>query len=246
MKVPLDLDVTVLILAGGFGRRLRNAVPDRQKVLASVNNRPFICYLFDQIRQSGFNKVTVCTGYKGQEVHETIGERYESLQVFYSCEAEPLGTAGALRLAIEGTGSRWLLVMNGDSYTNIDLGKFLAWHIKKKASISLVVTHSSELARYGSVVLSSEKTVLGFTEKAAETKIEAGFINAGVYLIDRNLACRIPTNTPVSLERDFLPQLINSDSCVYGYLAENEFIDIGTPGSYREAQEFFKNINKNL
>ena len=86
MKVPLDLDVTVLILAGGFGRRLRNAVPDRQKVLASVNNRPFICYLFDQIRQSGFNKVTVCTGYKGQEVHETIEILVKQIEKHYFSE----------------------------------------------------------------------------------------------------------------------------------------------------------------
>ena len=120
-------NTTAVILAGGLGTRLRDAVANRPKVLAKVGPRPFLSYLLNQLAAAGIRHVVLCTGYMGQMVREAFGSKYRTMTLEYSLEPAPIGTAGALRLALPLLRSDPVLVMNGDSYCEADLGAFATW-----------------------------------------------------------------------------------------------------------------------
>ena len=120
LLIKKQYDNPVFLMAGGFGKRLRKVVPDRPKVLAEVNGRPFIFFLLDQLSESSIRRVILCTGYKSECVEDTVGSSYRTLSLEYSKEARPLGTAGALRNAKQMFCSELILVINGDSFVDFD------------------------------------------------------------------------------------------------------------------------------
>src|SRR5262245_29284658 len=110
------IDIPALILVGGLGARLRSALTDRPKALAPVDGRPFLAFLLGQLPAAGIRRVVLCTGYRAHQVEETFGSRYGDLALTYSREETPLGTGGALRLAVPRMDAERFLVLNGDSY----------------------------------------------------------------------------------------------------------------------------------
>ncbi len=159
-------DLTVVILAGGLGTRLRSVVTDRPKPLAEVDGRPFVTYLLDQVAVAGLQRIVLCTGYRGEQVAATLKTRYNDLSLYYSQEIQPLGTAGALRLALPFLTSETILVMNGDSICECDLAAFWKWHTSHQSVISLMLTQVSDISRYGQVELDDHHAVIQFTEKS--------------------------------------------------------------------------------
>jgi NDP-sugar pyrophosphorylase family protein len=234
-------NVTAVILAGGFGMRLRPAVAGRPKTLAEVRGRPFLAYLFDQLSAVCVRDVVVCTGYLGAQIQVTFGKRYGPLRLTYSQELSPLDTAGALRLAVPLVHSDLLLVMNGDSYCDADLRSFWCQHCAHGARGSLLLIESLNRARYGQVQVDARGYVCSFHEK--QSGDGPGWINSGIYLFDRHLVLEIPPNKPVSLEREMFPAWISYGLC--GYRSRARFLDIGTPESFAMATSFFAEIDIN-
>ncbi len=226
---------TPLILAGGLGTRLRPALADRPKVLALVNGRPFLSYLLDQQVDAGMREVVLCIGHLGELVVQAFGDAYRGMVVRYSKESKPLGTGGALRHALALVRSETILVMNGDSYCDIDLKSFIDWHIEKRFGASFVLAKVDDVGRYGSVGIDGDGRVLSFEEKSTNRGL--GWINAGIYLFERATLSSMPEGGSISLEREVLPRLVKKG--FYGCCCHGEFIDIGTPESYRLAGEFF-------
>lgn len=225
--------VTAAILVGGSGMRLRSTVSDRQKVLAPVRQKPFLAYLLDQLVTAGAGRVVLCCGYLGTQVRDTLGESYGSLQLVYSQEETPLGTAGALVRALPSIQSATVLVMNGDSYCQGDLVSFLHWHHRQPGRASLLLVNVDDTSRYGRVDLGSDNRVRRFEEKNAGGA--SGLINAGVYLIQKRLLLALSPDRAISLEHDLLPQWA-AEGFLYGFKSAASFIDIGTPESYALAQ----------
>lgn len=225
--------ISTMILAGGFGTRLRSVVPDRQKVGAEIGGRPFLTYLFDQLIENGIREAILCAGYRGNELRQLLGDAYGPLRLIYSIEREPLGTAGALRLAALHINSDPILALNGDSFCRFELGEFLGFHTAKTARASLLLTPMADTSRYGRVFLDGESRVVRFEEKGAHRG--EGWINAGVYLLDASLIRAIPADRPVSLEREIFPAL----SALFGHRVPGPFLDIGTPEDYARAALFF-------
>ncbi|MBT6229204.1 MAG: NTP transferase domain-containing protein, partial [Candidatus Scalindua sp.] len=152
IKAMKDMSpITAVILAGGLGKRLRGVVSDRPKVLAEVNGRPFLTYLLDQLAEAGINSVILCTGYMADSISKEIGNLYNGVKITYSRENKPLGTGGALRLAVSNLNLKYVLVMNGDSYIGIDFKDFIEWHVKRGCSASIVLVTADDAGRYGSV-----------------------------------------------------------------------------------------------
>lgn len=227
--------VTAIILAGGMGQRLRAVVSDRPKVLAQVGGRPFLSYLLEHFADAGVHRAVICTGYLAEQVAEEFGDRYKGMSLGYSQEDEPLGTGGALRLALEALPSDLVLVANGDSFCSSPLGDFLAFHQQHGAAGSILLTQVEDQSRYGSVALDEDDAIIRFLEKGGPPG--PGWINAGVYLLSRELLKTLPPQGAVSLERQVFPNWIGHG--LYGYRGQGRFIDIGTPQSYAAAQEFF-------
>ena len=227
--------VTAVILAGGFGTRLRSVVPDRQKVIAEVKERPFLVYLFEQLSTAGIQFAVVCTGHLGEQVKSTIGDSYGGIHITFSQESSPLGTAGAVCAALPLITSDTVLVMNGDSYFDMDLREFREWYCERKAHAALSLTKVPDTKRYGCVHLEENGRIVSFEEKNEAGG--AGWINAGIYLFERSVLETIPAGRPVSMEKEMFPAWISTG--LYGFRSSGTFIDIGTPDSYQRAKRFF-------
>jgi D-glycero-alpha-D-manno-heptose 1-phosphate guanylyltransferase len=226
---------TTAILAGGLGSRLRPAVAACPKALAEVGNRPFLAYLFDQLIAAGARDVVLCTGYLGDSIRTRFRDSYGRLRLSYSQEPKPLGTAGALRLALPLFKSNPVLVMNGDSYCAANLREFWLWHATQDADATLLLTKIFDAERFGQVQVGPDGKVTAFKEKGSGPS--PGWINAGIYAINRDWLEEIPGNRAVSLEQDVFPAWIGRS--LYGFQSGAAFVDIGTPESYAGAQSFF-------
>lgn len=235
LKCMSDLsEVTAVILAGGLGMRFRPVMADRAKALAPVRGRPFLAYLLEQLAAAKVAHVILCTGYMGDQVKREFGDTYKGLQLFYSHEMSPLGTGGALRLALPLLKSDPILVMNGDSYCTEDLTSFWKWHFERSAQVSILLARGADTMRFGKVEVGPEGLVSSFEEKGG---IGPGWINAGIYIIPRFLVQTIPPGQMISLEREVFPTWIGG--ALYGYQSKAHFLDIGTPEAYAAAEQFF-------
>lgn len=223
--------ITAAILVGGQGTRLRCMIGEKPKALAEIGGRPFLSYLLDQLEIAGIQNIVLCIGYRGEEIKKAFGNTYGSLNLIYSHETEPLGTAGALRLALPLFETDDLLVMNGDSYCSVDLNDFLLNHQKREAKVTIVLTKVIDPGRYGQVIVDDQGRIEQFIEKGKQNK--PGWINAGIYLLRRNLLLTIPDNRPVSLEQEIFKIWI--DQPIYAYFTYGTFVDIGTPEGYVSA-----------
>lgn len=233
--------ITAAILAGGFGTRLRPALNDRPKVLAPVSGRPFLTYLLDMLRAASVRRVVLLTGYKSEQVASALGEYYQGMSLVYSPESSPLGTGGALRAALPQLDTSTILLLNGDSYCEMDLNAFRRFHRRRGADVSIALTLVEDAGRYGRVETTTGGLVTAFAEKQPD--FGAGWINAGVYLLERRMIEEIPTGRPVSLERELLPAWIESKS-VYCHRRARPFLDVGTPESYLAAPAFMNMVSK--
>jgi D-glycero-alpha-D-manno-heptose 1-phosphate guanylyltransferase len=220
-----------------MGTRLQSVVSDVPKPLAPVNGRPFLDLLLAQL--DGFRqvqKVVLAIGYKATLVQARYADckDYE-LEIEFSVESTPLGTGGAIRQAFVLTGSPNVLVLNGDSDVDFNLGALVEIHTRHDACITMVVTEVADTSRFGSVVVDAATSkVLQFREKTLSAG--RGLINAGCYLLKRSAFETLPTAT-FSFEKDVLPRFLSS---TYALAATGRFIDIGVPESYRLAGEYLR------
>ena len=228
--------ITAVVLAGGLGTRLRSVVSDRPKVLADVAGQPFLERIFEQVRGFGISKVVVCTGYMAEQIEDLYVSAFKDLAISYSRERALLGTAGAVRFALEHIPTERALVLNGDSFCDFDCTDLLATHDENQAEATILLTHVEDSSRYGAVVLDEDGRVQSFIEKAAAGG--PALVNAGVYLMQRSLIKEIPAGRVLSLEKDTFPQWIGRR--FFGHSSNTPtFIDIGTPQSLRQAQSMF-------
>lgn len=229
-------EATAAILAGGLGTRLRSRIADRPKVLALVRGRPYLVYLLEQLAGAGIRSVVLLTGYLADQVRATFGDSYAGMRLTYSTEPSPLGTAGALRHALPDLSSPTTLLLNGDSYCSASLPDFWQFHQRQAADTSLVLVRLEDCSRFGRVQVSGDGRVACFEEKMQATG--AGWINAGIYLIQHNLIEEIPVGRPLSLERDLFPKWVGQTKFC-GFTCSQRFLDIGTPESYAQSETFF-------
>lgn len=222
--------VSAIILAGGLGTRLKSSVPHLPKALAPIEETPFLDLLLDHLQKFPFIEQTVLAlGYKAEAIQEYLKTRAEKITV--SIEKAPMGTGGALILAKEKALSDTLLVLNGDTFCDLDLKALLEFHQENKADFTMASRYLEEASRYGSLTLGKHRKILGFEEKKQEA--QEGWINAGIYLFNKTLLDPFPLK-PVSLEKEVFPSLLKKR--LFAYPFSGTFIDIGTRDSYTEAQ----------
>jgi mannose-1-phosphate guanylyltransferase len=217
----------VLILAGGLGTRIRSLYPDLPKPLIPIHGKPFLEHQIEQLRAQGFRDFVVCVSYLAQQIvdHFQDGAAW-NVSIRYSHEHEPLGTAGALRYAAlfwDGT----CLVLNGDTFINADFRTLIAAHrAQPNARGSLGLVAMPDTSRYGQVLIDPQQHITAFREK--DQSASAGWINAGVYVLEPAVLELIPSGRAVSLEREVFPALAAS-RCLYGFPIDGAFVDMGTP-----------------
>ncbi len=237
MKKETELkDITAVILAGGYGTRLRSVIPDQPKVLAPVGGRPFLSYLLDQLQQYRIPQAVLCTGYRGDQIEAALGSHYGTIQLEYSQEPRPLGTGGAIRGALSLCASDPILILNGDTFVPVDLQSFWDRHQAKKAQATVLLARAVDVNRFGLVGLDPEGRIQAFSEKRNQEA--PGWVNGGMYILHRNLLEMIPEGETVSLEREVLPFWVGKG--LFGFCFAGSFLDIGTPETYGAAKDYFR------
>ncbi|HEX3148722.1 MAG TPA: sugar phosphate nucleotidyltransferase [Gemmataceae bacterium] len=226
MTTPEKL--TALVLCGGAGTRLRSVIGSKPKVLATVGGRPFIDYQLALLRGLGIRDIVLATGMGADAV-----VRYCGQGVGYSLESEPLGTGGAIRNASGQFRSDPVLVLNGDSLVRFDLVRLIHKHLMHQARATMVLAEVPDRIRFGAVELGPDSAVIAFGEKG---RTGPGFINAGAYLLGRDVIEAIPTAQAVSLENEVFPTLVGKG--LYASPVRGPFLDIGTAESYATADDF--------
>ena len=225
------------MLAGGRGTRLAPVLPNRQKVTADVAGVPFVRRVVCWLRQAGITRIVLAAGHRADDVAHALAEEQPSrTQIIISTEPHPLGTAGATRRAANSTSGNPVLVVNGDSFAEIDPAALLDFHQERRGLVSLGLVPVANVTRYGSVETGVDDEVLSFTEKS-DAPARAGWISAGVYVFDRAAFDLIPADGPASLERELFPSLIGKG--LFAARFDARFIDIGTPKSLAAATAFF-------
>lgn len=224
---------TAVVLAGGLGTRLRSRVADRPKPMAPIAGRPFLEFLLDRLEDGGVRDVVLCVGHLGEMVQAHFGSRYRDLHLRYSVEQAPLGTGGALREALAHCVPGPALVLNGDTYLEMDFAEFGRSHVAGGSRISVVVREVDDVARYGSVELEGE-VIRKFVEKGRDGR---GWINAGTYAVNADLFAgdSLPIEA-FSFETDFLaPRCTELD--IRAFRTDGYLLDIGIPADFDRAQQ---------
>lgn len=219
-----------IILAGGFGSRLQSVVKDIPKPMALINNRPFLSILLESLRINGIHRVVLSVGYKFDYIYEYFGSNFNGLELVYSIESEPLGTGGAIAKALNHVVGDAALVLNGDTFINLETEKlFKFWDLNK---VPIMLVHYVENSgRYGRVEF-SDTQIISFHEKGIEI---AGFINAGCYLLPKSIFDGFKLPEKFSFEQNFLTEYIIQNKMM-AYPSNGLFIDIGIPEDYQLAQ----------
>lgn len=218
-----------VLLAGGLGTRLQSVVSDRPKPMALVNDKPFMEYLIEQLKKNGITDFVMAVGYKGSIVEDYFGDGTGfDVHITYSYEDEPLGTGGAIKNATDNILDNAFLVLNADTYYNIEYASLINQFVSSDSDMTIVLRKVSDISRYGMVVIEDDK-VVGFNEKSLEHT--EGIINGGVYLLNKRVLDAIPEGK-CSLENDVIPKLIENEYRLNGYINTGYFIDIGIPEDY--------------
>jgi D-glycero-alpha-D-manno-heptose 1-phosphate guanylyltransferase len=224
--------IEAIILAGGFGTRLRSAVPDLPKCMAPVAGKPFLYYVITHFQQQGVQKFILSLGYKHEIIQEYITKEFGNADFKFSIETEPLGTGGAIKLACSQTAEKTVLALNGDTLFKVELNKLIPFHHLCGAHCTLSLKPMKQFERYGVVKLKKDYSIESFDEKRY---YDEGLINGGVYALNVRQFQREDLPQKFSFEKDYMEALY-SQRKMYGVTQDKYFIDIGIPEDYERAQ----------
>ena len=230
-----------IVLAGGLGTRLASRLHGLPKPMAPVAGRPFLEILLTQLRRSGCSRVLLSVGHQHSVIQDHFGAAFGGVSLDYVVESVPLGTGGAIRLALAHAREESVLVLNGDTFLDADYADLLRFHAAEGTAVALAVVHRDDVSRYGSVNLEG-KRIVGFEEKgscgpgqARAGPINPGWISAGTYVLARNLAWPSALPKKFSIERDFfVPEVARLRPAAFK--VDGFFLDIGIPEDLDRAQ----------
>lgn len=225
-----------IILAGGFGTRLRQIIPDLPKPMAPINGRPFLEILLTSLSKKGFSRIILSLGFMANKIIEHFGSNFAGMELHYLVEDKPLGTGGAIRLAMTQSYKDHCFVFNGDTFLDLEVDLVeLQWQTNQSPII--IGREVSDTSRFGRLLLTNDK-ISGFTEKGIEGY---GLINAGCYVLNKGQLDNFPLHIPFSFEIDYLARIVKDQSFNL-FVSNGKFIDIGIPKDYYDAQFYLAEI----
>jgi mannose-1-phosphate guanylyltransferase len=221
-------EIPVIILVGGLGTRLRPFTETVPKPMIDICGKPFLEYKIEQIKNAGVKKIILCVGYLGNKVEEHFGDGKKfGVEISYSYEKELLGTAGAIKNAEALINSDSFIVMNGDTYTCINLNKLLDFHSQHNFLITMAVANATNPKEQELVELENNIITNFYTRNTLEhenhlKETSTPLINHGVYVINKEVLILIPQGIKTSLEQGIFPRLVNkmASFSYFGYMKD--------------------------
>lgn len=221
-----------VILAGGFGTRLKSVSGDIPKPMVDVAGEPFLYRLMRKLEANGCDRIILSLGYRADYVKQRVLEdRPVNSEVLFSVENEPLGTGGGIKKAASLITEEKFIVLNGDSYSDIDFEDF--YRKGEGAGLLISGVTVNDVSRYGTLELDQDKKVISLVEKGMTG---SGIINSGIYIVTKSEILNYPQDS-FSFEQNFVQSYSAS---FFAYVTDGYFIDIGIPEDYHAACEYFK------
>jgi len=225
-----------VILAGGVGKRLRPLTEYRPKPLIPVAGKPCIDYVMRSLVKGGFDQHIITTGYLSDRLIKRIADGAEfGASIVYSFEAEPAGTAGAVKNVADFLDSTFV-VASGDVLADVDIGALYEYHKKKGAMATMALTKVKDPTPFGIVGLDKENRINRFLEKPARKDVFSNLINAGIYILEPEVLDYIPEGQMFDFSKQVFPALLEDKKPLYGRQIKGVWKDIGKPEDYRQAQ----------
>jgi len=227
-----------IILAGGLGTRLQGVIGAYPKCMASVAGKPFLHYVLQYLSQQGCNRAILSLGFKSEVITEWLDNQNWDFPVHHVIEREPLGTGGGIQLAMRVAIDDDVIVLNGDTFFNVDLSALTDFHRQKKSLTTLSLKEMHSFNRYGVVNTKANGIITAFEEKRY---MDVGRINGGVYLVNKDSLLERELPEKFSFEKDYLEKFVG-EGRFYGFGSDGYFIDIGIPEDYARVQEEIKSV----
>ncbi|WP_431062424.1 sugar phosphate nucleotidyltransferase [Methanobacterium sp.] len=222
-------------MAGGKGNRIRPLTLSRPKPLIPIANRPMIEYIIEKLKISGYNDIVVTLSYLKNQIKSLLEKDYPELNINYSVEKQPLGTAGGVKNAgkyIDDT----FFVLSGDVLVDMDLNELLHFHKKNKALATMLLTPVDNPSHFGIAVLDDNNQIIKFLEKPSPQEVFSKIANTGTYILEPEIFDYIDTKkSEVDFSQDVFPQLIEEHARIYGYVLKSYWNDVGRPKTYLQA-----------
>lgn len=225
-----------IILAGGFGTRLRPLTYTRAKSLLPILNKPMVSYLIKSLPKE-VDKVVLAVNYRKKQIDEFLERNDFDKEFVLNDEPKPLGTGGAVKFAEKHiTGS--FFVLNSDIICSIDLEDMIKFHIKKNAVSTISLWPVENVSEFGVADVKENGNIIGFIEKPKPEDAPSNFINAGAYFLESEILDYIETGRLVSMEKEIFPQIIRDTGRFFGYKFKGYWMDIGRISSYINVNRF--------
>lgn len=223
-----------LLLAGGMGSRLLPLTEQFPKPMAPIGNRPWLEYLVLQLKEQGIREIVMALKHYPELIQSYFRNGKEwGVEIQYTLEKEALGTAGAIKHAASKLGDRFL-VLNADVIQQLDIRSMIEFHEQHGQAATIGLTQVADPSQFGVVELTKEQRIVRFVEKPRKEEAPSNYINAGIYIMNREVLDAIPAGRAVSVERETFPELIRSQAGVYGFKLEGYWMDMGTRSRYRQ------------
>jgi mannose-1-phosphate guanylyltransferase/phosphomannomutase len=229
-----------LVLAAGYGERLRPLTDDRPKPMIEIAGKPILRYNLELLARAGVSEAVINLHHRPESIRGVLGGECESVAISYAYEPELLGTAGAARNVADFLQGDDFVVVYGDNLSTIDLGKLIAMHRETDAAVTLAVFHREDVGASGIVGLDDSGRVTRFLEKPREDEIFSHWVNAGYLVAKPGVLDEIPANGPSDFGRDVLPHLLARGARIYGYRMTEDLWWIDSPADYERTVAAFE------
>lgn len=224
-----------IILAGGFGTRLRPITCTRPKPLCEILGESVLERLLNKISSCQISETAISTMYMGETIQEQISKISYEMKIHFVTESSPLGSAGGAKYAAEGIGLNdedTYIILSGDGIFDFDLNTIIQSHISKKADVTIVTVGEENPLEYGVILSRKDGRICSISEKPGWNEIKTDTVNTGIYIINGNIFKYIPQNRPFDFSKDLFPHLLGINKALYSYTAEGYWCDIGDLSAY--------------
>ena len=222
-------------MAGGEGTRLRPLTSNQPKPMVPIVGKPCMEHILELLRFHGFEDVVVTVAFLPQAIRSYFGDGTNlGIDIQYSVEESPLGTAGSVRLASDALDDTFL-VISGDALCDIDLKQIVDFHKEKGAAVTIGLKSVENPLEFGIVVTDEDGKVERFLEKPSWGQVFSDTINTGIYVLEPEVLKHVPTDRPYDFSKELFPLLLEMGRPIYGYVCEGYWQDIGNLDQYRQA-----------
>jgi mannose-1-phosphate guanylyltransferase/phosphomannomutase len=227
--------VKAVVMAGGEGTRLRPLTSNQPKPMVPIVGKPCMEHILELLREHGLTDVVVTVAFLPQAIRGYFGEGETlGMQIGYSVEESPLGTAGSVRLAAKQLDDTFV-VISGDALCDVDLGALIAFHQEREAAVTIGLKAVDNPLEFGIVVTDEEGRIERFLEKPSWSQVFSDTINTGIYVLEPEVLRHIPTDQPYDFSKELFPYLLEMGRPLYGYVMDGYWQDIGNLDQFRQA-----------